>query len=118
MVLRGALGGVCGGCLVRSGVVCVLGLLWPSCGLVVDGREKFGVSSLVVSMVDCVPVCLCGDRGLSVDSMFCCRCLVLAEGSGFSVCPQSGQVYLLALANAVCMVFGVWQVQCTSDIPC
>ena len=84
----------------------------------VDGHEKFGVSSLAVSMVDCVPVCLCGDRGLSVDSMFCCRCLVLAEGSGLSVCLQSGQVYLLALANAVCLVSGVWQVQYTPDIPC
>ena len=43
--------------------------------------------------------------------------LVSAEGFGFSVLPQSGQANLLALANAVCLVFGVWQVQCTPDIP-
>ena len=118
----GALGGVCGGCLVRSGVdqcdvMCVLGLLGPSCWLCVDGREGLGVSPLADSMADCVPGWLCGDRGLSVGSIFCCRCPVLVEGSGPSVRPQSGQMYLLALANAVCLVFGVWQVQCTPDIP-
>ena len=46
------------------------------------------------------------------------RCgLVSAEGSGFSVLPQSGQANLLALANAVCLVFGFLQTQYTSDIP-
>ena len=58
MVLRGALGGVCGGCLVSGGVEqCdvvydVPGLLGPSCWLCVDGREGLGVSPLADSMVD------------------------------------------------------------------
>ena len=97
--------------------MCVLGLLGPSCWLCVDGREGLGVSPLADSIVDWVPGWLFGDSGLPVSPVLCCRPLVSAEGSGFSVRPHSGQVYLLALANAVCLVFGVWQVQYTSDIP-
>ena len=43
--------------------------------------------------------------------------LTCAEGSGFSVLPQSGQANALALANAVCLVFGFLQTQYSSDIP-
>ena len=98
-------------------MMCVLGLLGPSCWLCVDGREGLGVSPLADSMADCVPGWLCGDRGLSVSPVLCCRWLVFAEGSGFSVRPHSGQVYLLALAKAVCLVFGFLHTQYTSDIP-
>ena len=43
--------------------------------------------------------------------------LASAEGSEFSVLPQSGQSKALALANAVCLVFGFLQTQYLSDIP-
>ena len=60
MILCGALGGVCGGCLVSGGVdhcvvMCVLVLLGPSCRLCVGGREGLGVSPLVDCIVDWVP---------------------------------------------------------------
>ena len=60
VVLCGALGGVCGGCLVSGGVdhcvvMCVLVPLGPSCRLCVGGREGLGVRPLVDCIVDWVP---------------------------------------------------------------
>ena len=59
MILWGALGCVCGGCLTSGGVdhcvvICVPVPLGPSCWLCVGGREGRGVRPLVDCSVDWV----------------------------------------------------------------